>query len=155
MSLPLTAIDRIFDRLTAAYGRQFLDLYAGVDPASVKTAWGYELSAFASAAGLRRIAWALDNLPERPPNVVAFRNLCRQAPAPADPQPLPAPPANPQRLHAELQKLGWYQPKDQRMHAGAIDHKAWAKRLIAREEAGQRLRPIAARFAREALGMPV
>jgi hypothetical protein len=31
------------------------------------------------------------------------------------------------------------------------DPKAWAKRLIARHEAGERIRPISLRFAREAL----
>lgn len=152
MSLPLPAIDRIFDRLATAYGRQFTDLYAGVDPASVKTTWSYELAAFASNAGLRRIAWALDNLPERPPNVIAFRNLCRQAPAPEAPA-LPTPPANPARMHAELQKLGWYAPKDQRMTAGQVDHKAWAKRILARHEAGEKLNPTTLRFAREAMGV--
>ncbi len=35
-----------------------------------------------------RVAWALENLPERCPNVIEFRNLCRQAPAEMKNRPL-------------------------------------------------------------------
>jgi hypothetical protein len=152
MSLPLQAIDRIFARLGAAYGRQFLDLYADIDPADVKTAWCHELSAFGSQAALRRIAWALDNLPDRAPNAPQFRQLCMQAKLP-EPPPLPMPPANPERMRAELEKLGHVE-KTKRMSANTrFDHKAWAKSLIARDSAGERVRPISLRFAKEALRM--
>lgn len=33
------------------------------------------------------------------------------------------------------------------------DPKAWAKRIIARHNAGERVRPISLRFAKEALGL--
>lgn len=153
MSLPLPALDRIFERLGATYGTQFLDLYRGADPASVKTAWGHELGPFGdSAQGLRRIAWALDNLPDRAPNAVQFRNLCRQAPVEMPP-PLPAPPPNPERVRVELEKLG-YKPKSQRMPAaGAVDPKGWAKAHIAAHEKGYKVRPITLLFARQALGL--
>lgn len=151
MSLPLPAIDHIFERLAAVYGRQFLDLYADIDPASVKTEWGYELEAFASSAGLRRVQWALRNLPDRAPNAIQFRNLCRQAPVDVAP-PLPAPSANPERMRAELAKLGHVE-KSKRMTASSFDHKAWAKRLVARHNGGDKIRPISLLFARQALGM--
>lgn len=152
MPLPLPAIDRIFDRLTAAYGRQFLDLYADIDPGSVKTAWCHELDAFGdSAAGLRRIAWALDNLPDRAPNAIQFRSLCRQAPV-ETPAPLPAPVANPERMRAELEKLG-HKPRAQRIHAAGLDPKAWARRLVARHAGGDKIRPICLLFAQQALGL--
>lgn len=153
MSLPLPAIDRIFERLTATYGRQFVDLYADVDPGSVKTAWCHELASLGTAAGLRRIAAALDNLPDRAPNAVQFRNLCLQMKMP-EPPPLPSPPANPERLRAELAKLG-HVSKDKRMPVmlGGHDPKAWAKRHIAAHEAGHKVRPITLHFARQALGL--
>lgn len=152
MPLPLPAIDRIFDRLSAAYGRQFLDLYADIDPGSVKTAWCHELDAFGdSAAGLRRIAWALDNLPDRAPNAIQFRNLCRQAPVEA-PAPLPMKPANPERVRAELEKLG-YKPRAQRMQVGSVDPKGWAMAIVNKHEAGFKVRPITLLFAQQALGM--
>lgn len=153
MPLPLPAIDRIFERLTAAYGRQFLDLYADIDPGSVKTAWCHELDGFGnSAAGLRRIAWALDNLPDRAPNAIQFRNLCRQAPV-EEPAPLPAPAADPERVRAELEKLG-HKPRAQRMpSAGGVDPKGWAKGQIAAHEAGHKVRPITLLFSRQALGL--
>ena len=151
MPLPLAAIDRIFERLSANYGRQFLDLYADIDPGSVRTAWAHELSVFGdSAAGLRRIAWALDNLPDRAPTAPQFRNLCRQAPAEIAP-PLPTPPANPERVRAELEKLG-YKPRSERIPvAGEVDPKGWAKRHIAAHKAGLKVRPITLLFARQAL----
>lgn len=152
MSLPLPAIDRIFERLTAAYGRQFLDLYADIDAGSVKTAWGHELAVFGNAVGLRRIAWALDNLPERAPNPIQFRNLCRQAPMPEAP-PLPAPAADPERVRAELERLG-HKPKAERMRTpSAIDPKGWARAILMRHKAGEKIRPITLLFAQQALGM--
>lgn len=36
-----------------------------------------------------------------------------------------------------------------------IDHKGWARRLVARHEAGEKLNPTLLRFAHEALGLPV
>lgn len=152
MSLPLITIDRVFERLAAIYGRQFLDLYADIDPASVKTEWGHELGIFANAAGLRRIQWALQNLPDRAPNAIQFRNLCRQAPIEAAP-PLPAPKADPERIRAELAKLGHVERAKRMPTAGSYAPKAWANRLIARHEAGDKVRPISLLFARQALGL--
>lgn len=154
MPLPLPVIDLVFNRLAAIFGRQFFDLYADLDPATVKTAWGHELAVFGDTeAGMERIWWALDNLPDRPPNAVQFRNLCRQAPV-VQPQPLPAPPPNPARVRAELEKLGYRRPADRvGLSEQAVDHKAWARALIERANAGERLRPTVLLFARQALGL--
>lgn len=149
MALSLTAIDRVFARLTAAYGRQFLDLYADLSPQDVKTAWAHELEDFGTPGGMKRIAMALDNLPDKAPNAPAFRNLCRQMRVPDAPA-LPMPAANPERMKAELAKLGHIE-KAKRMPNGVIDHKAWAKALKARDEAGEKLNPTVRRFYREAL----
>ena len=145
MSLPTKAIDRLFERLAACYGAAWTRQWADVPMADVKALWAHELGSFAGC--LHRIAWALDNLPTRCPNAIEFKHLCRQAPAPAVPQ-LPEPEADPERLRHELSKLGQLRAPP----LGAVDHKAWARRIIARHEYGERLAPITLRFAREALG---
>lgn len=148
MSLPLQAVDRLIDRLTVTYGTAFLATYAGQDTAAVKSAWAYELAGFASRDGLHAIAWALENLPERAPNVIQFRNLARQAPA-AEAARLPEPAADPERLRAELAKL---EPLRAAVKAGQfVDHKAWAHRIIARHDAGERVNRTALGMARSAL----
>lgn len=148
MSLPVKAVDRIFSRLGATYGAAWERSIGSIPMSDVKTAWSHELAGFASR--LQDIAWALENLPERCPNVIEFRNLCRQAPREAEPQ-LPAPKADPERVKAELAKLGAIR--------GAVlspaNAKDWARSLVARAEAGERLNPTTLRFAREALRLEV
>jgi len=149
MGLPLKAIDRLFERLAATYGAAW-DRSLGTAPISdVKAAWAHELAGFDDKLGL--LAWALENLPERCPNVVEFRNLARRAPAPELPR-LPEPKADPERVAAELAKLAPI-VATVRAPVEPVDHKAWAKRLIARHTAGERLNPTTLRFAKEALGM--
>lgn len=147
MSLPLKAIDRLFERLYATYGNDWVARWAGQDDAKVKTIWAHELSAYANH--LEDIAWALENLPTRAPNAIEFRNLCRSAPRQAAPA-LPEPKADLARLQAELTKLA-----EVRKTTAPADHKAWARRIIAMHDAGDRVRPISLRFAREALRMNV
>lgn len=150
MSLPSKAIDRLFERLGATYGAAW-DRSLGTAPiGDVKSAWAHELAGFDDKLGL--LAWALENLPERCPNVIEFRNLARRAPVPDAPR-LPEPKADPARVAAEMAKLAPVLAAA-RANAAPVDHKAWAKRLIARHEAGERLNPTTLRFAREALGMP-
>ena len=148
MSLPSAVVDRLFARLGATYGATW-DRALGAAPLSdVKTVWAHELSGF--AARLQDVAWALENLPERCPNVIEFRKLCRQAPCEAQQQ-LPAPQANPERLRAELAKLGEAR-KAAAQPQGARD---WARRILARAAAGERVNRLSHRFAREAMGLPV
>ncbi|GAB3188613.1 hypothetical protein [Hydrogenophaga aquatica] len=146
MSLPTKAIDRLFERLAATYGAQWTRQWADVPMADVKAAWAHELSTFAQS--LHRIAWALENLPPKCPNVIEFKHLCRQAPSPEAPR-LPEPKADPERVKRELAKLG--DVRTQTVQTATTDHKAWAKRILARHEAGEKINPTSLRFAREAL----
>jgi hypothetical protein len=82
--------------------------------------------------------------------VIEFRNLCRRAPAPELPR-LPEPKADPERVRRELSKLG--QIKQQVLTIKTLDSKEWARRLIARHEGGENIKPVVLRFAREALGI--
>ena len=147
MSLSTEAVDRIFIRMTATYGTEFHARYAGVPVNDVKAVWSHELAGFDGR--LKSIAWALENLPERCPNAIEFRNLCRRAPEPEAPR-LPEPQADQQRVAEELAKLAPLRAKVKA--AAGVDHKGWARGILARHEAGDPVRPICLRFAREALG---
>lgn len=125
------AIDRLFERLSAVYGPAWERSLGATPVLEAKALWAHQLQAFADR--LEAIVWALDELPESPPNVIQFRNLCRSAPAAAAPRP-PEPKADPARVAAELAKLGQLRAKP----AGAVVHsmKAWAYELQARDQAG-------------------
>jgi hypothetical protein len=104
----------------------------------------HELSGFMqSKESMMAISWALGNLPERPPNLVQFKNLCYQAPAVQKPQ-LPAPPADPERVKQELAKLGDFKAKP-------VDPKDWARKILGDYAAGAKKNPTVVEMAREAL----
>ncbi|MCX8017697.1 MAG: hypothetical protein N2690_07355, partial [Rhodocyclaceae bacterium] len=124
--------------------------WEGIDIRDVKALWAHELAAYERR--LDAIAWALDHLPPKCPNLVEFKDLCREAPR-HEPLPLPEPPADPARVKAELAKLGHKPPGERASGPVTVDNKAWAKRIIARHEQGEKIRPISLRFAREALRM--
>lgn len=146
MSLPIKAIDRLFERLAATYGAQWTRQWQDVPMVDVKTAWAHELSAY--ERHLDRLAWALENLPSRCPNVIEFKNLCRQAPTPEQPR-LPEPKADPERLKAELSKLGELRSKVlATAPAGRLD---WARRIVARRVACERVSPCVLKMAKDAL----
>lgn len=145
MSLPTKAIDRLFERLAATYGAQWSRQWADVPMNDVKTAWAHELAGYAGS--LQSVAWALENLPERCPNVIEFRNLCRRAPQPETPR-LPEPTADPERVQRELSRLGDVRKK---VMSTSVNHRSWAHRIIALNDAGERISPTSLRFAREAL----
>jgi len=149
MSLPVKVVDRIFARLSATYMAAWDRAIGSAPICDVKSAWAHELAGFAGR--LDALAWALENLPEDVPNVIRFRNLARSAPTPDAPR-LPEPKADPERVAAELAKLSEVRAV---ASASPVDHKAWAKRIIARHDAGERLNQTTLRFAREALGLSV
>lgn len=144
MSLSVETIDRLFTRLMATYGAAWDRSLGSVPLQDVKTVWAHELAGFADH--LRDIAWALENLPERCPNVLEFKALCRRAPLPEVPR-IEAPKANPELVKAELAKL---QPMLARVVPQAHD-KDWARALVSRANAGEWVRPISLKLARQAL----
>lgn len=149
MPMPLKAIDRLFDRLSATYGKQFAEMYAGLDIQSVKTTWAMELDHWGTEEGLKAVAWALENLPDHPPNPIQFKRLVRSAPAPEVPR-LPEPKADPARLKSELEKLGGIMGQ---MKTTATNGKDWARRIIEREKNGAKIHRATLKMAQEALGM--
>lgn len=147
MTLPIKAIDRLFERLGATYGAAWTRQWVDVPMNDVKTAWAHELQGYAT--NLQPIAWALENLPERCPNVIEFRNLCRHAPAPEVPR-LPEPKIDPERLKQELAKLSSIRAS---VAPGSNDGRDWARRIIGRLEAGERINPATLKCAKDALRM--
>ena len=146
MSLPLPWVDKIFHKLTLIYGRDFIGRWEGLELADVKTDWAHELAGFENFA--EGIAFALQSMPAgKPPNVLEFRAMALRAPRPEFKQ-LDAPKADPSRVAEELKKAvaAVKKPATQR-----IDHKAWAKAIMARHAAGDKLNMTSLRFAREAL----
>lgn len=130
-----SVVEYVFKRLAATYGASW-DRSLGQAPiADVMTVWEYHLQQFTqSTAAKKMIMWALDNLPDRCPNVMEFKAICRRAPI-AQALALPEPQANPARVAAELAKLAPLRADT----VSPVDHKAWAKRLQARHAAGEKL----------------
>jgi hypothetical protein len=146
MTFPNKAIDRLFERLEATYGDDWARKWKGVPMTDVKTAWAHELGIFGNR--LDAVAWALENLPEQCPNVIQFKNLCRQAPAKEVPM-LPQSKADPERLKVELSKLSELRIKS--ADAVKVDHRAWAKRILQDVKDGMRRNPTAVQMAKNAL----
>lgn len=146
MSLPTPWVDRIFHKLTLAYGRDFVGRWEGIDLNDVKTDWAHELSGFMQCPDA--ISYALANLPPKAPSVIEFRALARKAPLPEFKQ-LEAPKADTEKVALEIAK----QIGIKQAFAPKGDPKEWAKRIINRATNGERIRPVTLRFAREALGI--
>lgn len=138
-------IDMLFRTLAVAYGAAW-DRSLGVAPlADVKTYWGGQLEGFTVAD----IRYALDHLPPKCLNVFEFRSLCRAAPR-KETLRIEEPKADPAVIAGELERqLGVRQAIASSFH----DPKEWAKTLVRRSEAGERIRPISLKFAQQALGL--
>ena len=145
MSLPAAWIDRIFEKLALIYGREFTNRWEGLPIADVKADWAHELAGFANWP--EAIKYGLENMPpDRAPTVLQFRDMCRKAPAKVM-LALPEPAADPDRVKSEVAKLRNSDPTKKQ------DPKDWARRILARHEAGDKLNPTTLRFAREALNI--
>lgn len=140
----IKAIDRLFKRLSATYGAEWDRALGATPETDAKTVWAHELDQFKNS--LHRIAWALENLPERCPNVIVFKNLCRAAPAPNEIA-LPEPKADPERVKAELAKLAPIRAAAAAMPADRLE---WAKRIVANPTGRT---PTVLRMAADALGV--
>ena len=150
MSLSIRVVERLFDRLAATYGDEFYRKWGTAPISDVKTAWAHELAPFANR--LEMIAWALENLPERAPNAIVFRNLVRSAPrlASEDVPLLSGPPADPARIAAELEKLGVVRTAVVLKPSNGRD---WARVLDARIKAGYKATKAQRDAVRDALAV--
>jgi hypothetical protein len=85
--LPSAWVEKIFARLQGIYGREFTGQFStgmvnGIDAGleNAKATWAEELGGFVKWP--EAIAYALEHLPERVPNCIKFKELCRNAPRP-------------------------------------------------------------------------
>lgn len=140
-------VDYVVTVLFAAYGEAWTRSIGSAPYADVLSVWGNAIDDFSKSKNARRcVRWALNNLPDRCPNAMEFRNLCRKAPAAEVPQ-LEAPKADPARVAAELAKLA----PARASAIGESDSKAWAHRILARHASGERLSPTVLAMACAAL----
>lgn len=99
--LPSSLVDAIFAKLTIRYGQAFMAQWRDLDIAYVKADWSEVLAGF----DRDDVAFALSILtPDKPPNAMQFRELCRRAPVKPVPA-LPQPPVDPVRVAAARAKL--------------------------------------------------
>jgi hypothetical protein len=144
MSLPTAWIDKIFHKLSVAYGNEFMNRWKGIDINDVKSDWSDCLTGYQQNP--HAIAFALENLPDsKAPTAQEFRAICRRVPASSAPQ-LPEPKADPARVAAELAKLA-----PVRQAVGRVDHKAWARVILENHSAGFKHNPTTLLFAKQAL----
>lgn len=144
----MKAIDRLFERLGATYGKQWTSMWDNTPMSDVKSLWAHELAAYGQ--NLEAIAFALENLPPRAPNAIEFKQLCRMAPRKENAPAITHAKADPARVAAEFEKL---REAFKAKPAASYDAKDWARIIIARHDAGEKIRPLNLRFAREALGI--
>ena len=138
-------IDRLFERPSMFYGNAWDNSLGSAPLNEIKSFWMHELAGFLkSKEAMMSISYALDHLPERPPNLVQFKNLCMQAPV-FKPLALPEPAANPERVKQELAKLA-----PLRMGPG-VDPKEWARRILDEYAAGRKKPVAVVQMARDAL----
>ncbi len=160
-SLPADWVDKIFARLQGAYGREFtgqfsiIDQTTGIDIGieNAKVVWGQELAMF--YGNDHAIRHALHSLPEKAPNVIRFREICRQAPA--------------RRVEQEpgkqivYENKGNYIPESKSVHEHIRNvrlalgmpefgnNKAWAKKILEEHENGVKKTPAVLAMAKKAL----
>jgi hypothetical protein len=147
MTLPIAAVERLFDRLAMFYGNEFKNKWNGFPLSDVKSTWAYELSQFSD--NLNAIGWALQNLPDRCPNLIEFKNLCKQAPRPTTIA-LEAPKAPIEVVDSVISKIV---SSLVLTPTNNIDHKRWAKRFKERHDNGEKLSPLQIKSYKYALDM--
>ena len=99
-------IDVIFKKCTLRYGRDFTGRWEGLDIADVKDDWAHELKGISPES----VAYALQNLPDKPPTVGDFKKIALNAPAKTLER-LDPPRANPEVMRAALAQLKKYTTK--------------------------------------------
>ncbi|AFU45445.1 hypothetical protein C380_08715 [Acidovorax sp. KKS102] len=142
----MVVIDAIFDKLAVRYGHEWLRQWDGVDMAFVKADWAEELSGYAN--NLEPLRYALRHLPERCPNVGQLKKIANLCPPPVF-KALPVPKADEAVVSAQVAK----QLELKQALAPKADEKGWARALVTRSEAGEKIPPYSLQCARQALGL--
>ena len=150
MSLPAKWVDTIFDRLSIAFGRDFLGRWEGMPITKVKADWAECLKGFVDRP--QAIAFGLANLPDsKPPTAQEFRAVCRQAPTVSHVL-LPAPKAEESLVAEQLRKIASEALRFSNGAQAQLDNLRWAKRLKVAHEMGERLSLVQIESYQTALG---
>lgn len=122
-----------FGKMHLRFASAWTAKWAGLDMQAVHDDWERVLVGCTPAM----IRFAIENLPAQfPPNAQEFRAICMRAPAPPKPPELAEPPADPKRVARMLAEANAKAADAVARQGGP---KAWAYRLKAREERGDRL----------------
>ena len=128
--LPSNVMDRLFTRMSMVYGTEWSNRWRGIPEEEVKESWSKELS----SVSVEELTWAVKNLPVHAPNLIQFKELCRQAPK-----------------KTEIPVVEWngrtdeVQAKAALEQAGVVinkpkmkdDGREWARRILRRRDAGE------------------
>lgn len=153
--LPLGWVRKLFAELQGNYGTRFLDMWrSGVtdtnnDDVGLLNAmdmWAEKLAGFRGRPeAIRRV---LDTLPQNPPTLPQFVDLCRQACPTPEHKALPAPEIPPSVIAARQAEA---EAMARQVLAPKVDHKAWAKLHRADWLAGRSLLMVQVEMASDAL----
>jgi len=140
-------VEAVFAKLLLVYGAGRLNAtYRDQDIGTVKRHWAHELRGMNASD----IAYGLGVLPpDFVPNVLQFKAACQRAPV-ASIQQIAGPPASPERVKRVLARM--HAATQHLRGSGALaDPKAWAWKVLARHEAGDRIPSCHLRMARAGL----
>ena len=125
-SIPIEAVEQLWEQLALTYGHTFLRLWEGFDHDAVRQKWAQELRGLTPA----HFDYAMRNLaPGRPPqDVLEFRQIALRMPPPTNRFALPPKEAKgiPANIRAALQALS--EPSDDTRPEGV----RWAAAYVAR-----------------------
>lgn len=76
MPMDIQVIEIIFKKMAHIYGKDFIDQHKDAQMQEVMQNWAKELAGFRP----HEIDYVLERLPDKPPNVIQFRAVCRMAP---------------------------------------------------------------------------
>ncbi len=141
---PIT--EAVFAKLLLVYGNKFVQFLSGQDIGTVKRHWAHELRGLQASD----VAYGMTVLPaDFVPNVLQFKAACQRAPVEAL-RAIAGPPVSPERVKRVLERM---HAATQHLRGGGVlaDPKAWAWKLIARHDAGERIPSCHLRMARDAL----
>ena len=133
------AVEYVFDVMQNVYGDKWERTHtSGIDDA--KSLWAYQLNAYTHTANAKKsILWACKNLPNHVPTAIGFCSLCRAA----------------YNLMEESKPVVETEPKPALQKTKnkkvLIRPKAWAYKLKARHEAGEKLHTYQITCYQEAL----
>ena len=108
--LPDDIVELLFAQLVTTYGAAFARQYDGANLAAVKNDWKRELGGFVRSDkdGLPiapAVLYGLQHLPERPPNIIQFRAICRRWTATDEQPKLTGKVTIPENIKAEFARL--------------------------------------------------